>query len=128
LTILCCAPSHVAHEKDYHRSCASSAAHGKECVTPSPRGRPSITFLCRPSLIAHSKELCCVLHFPKAHDKGLCRAKNALCALCRALGQNPHGKGPAVRILDFAVHGKARESGSVNWTYTAEWDYKLFTM
>jgi hypothetical protein len=35
--------------------------------------------------------------------------KNAPCTLCRALGQNAHGKGCVVRILAF---GKARESGS----------------
>jgi hypothetical protein len=29
--------------------------------------------------------------------------KKCAYALCRALGQNPHGKGPAVRILAFVV-------------------------
>jgi hypothetical protein len=39
--------------------------------------------------------------------------KNAPSALCRALDQNAHGKGCAVRILVFAVR-RARESGSVS--------------
>jgi hypothetical protein len=30
-------------------------------------------------------------------------SKNALCALCLAPGQNPHGKGCAVRVLASAV-------------------------
>jgi hypothetical protein len=72
--------------------------HGKERVTPSPRGRPSTPSLCRVSHIAHDKELCRVLHFPKAHGKGLYRAK-----MRRAPEQNPHGKGRAVRVLAFAV-------------------------
>jgi hypothetical protein len=75
LTILCRAPCHVAHDKECHRSCACSAAHGREGVTLSPRGRPSTPFLCRASHITHSKELCCALPFPKAHDKVLCRVK-----------------------------------------------------
>jgi hypothetical protein len=52
----------------------------------------------------HDKELCRALPFPKAHDKGLCRAK-----MRRAPEQNPHGKGRAVRVL---AHGKGRVSGS----------------
>jgi hypothetical protein len=31
--------------------------------------------LCRASHITHGKELCRVLSFPKAHDKGRCRVK-----------------------------------------------------
>jgi hypothetical protein len=50
-------------------------AHGKEWVTPSRRGRPSKTFLCRVSQITHGKELCRASPFPKAHDKDLCRVK-----------------------------------------------------
>jgi hypothetical protein len=60
-TILCRAPSHVAHGKEYHRFRACSAEHGRESVTPSPRGRPSTPFCCRASLIPHGKELCRVL-------------------------------------------------------------------
>jgi hypothetical protein len=74
-TIFCRASHHVMHGKEYHRSRASSAAHGKESVTPSPRGRPSTPFLCRASRIAHDEELCCALPFPKAHGKGLCGQK-----------------------------------------------------
>jgi hypothetical protein len=50
-------------------------AHDKERVTPSRWGRPSTPFLCRASHVAHDKDLCCVLPFLTAHDKGLCRAK-----------------------------------------------------
>jgi hypothetical protein len=75
LTTLCRAPSQVAHGKEYHRSRACSAAHDREGVTPSPRGRPSTHFLCRASYITHGKERCRALPFPKAHDKGLCRVK-----------------------------------------------------
>jgi hypothetical protein len=94
LTTLCRAPSHVAHGKEYHRSRACSAAHGREGVTPSPRGRPSTPFLCRASHITHGKELCCALPFLKAHDNGLCRVK--------------------MRCAPFAVHlGKMRMAKSV---------------
>jgi hypothetical protein len=68
LTILCRVPSHVAHSKEYHRSRAGSAAHGREGVTPS-------TFLFRASHITHGKELCRALPFPKAHGKVLCWVK-----------------------------------------------------
>jgi hypothetical protein len=44
--------------------------------------------------------------------------KNAPCDLCRALGQNPHGKGCAVRIL---AHGKERESSSTTLNTISVW-------
>jgi hypothetical protein len=75
LTTLCRAPCHVAHGKEYYRSRACSAAHGREGVTPSPRGRPSTPFLCRASPITHGNGLCRALPFPKAHDKVLYRVK-----------------------------------------------------
>jgi hypothetical protein len=75
LTILCRASCHVVQGKEYHRSRACSAAHGREGVTPSPRGRPSTPFPCRASHITHGKELCRALPFPKAHGKVLYRVK-----------------------------------------------------
>jgi hypothetical protein len=116
----------------FHFFCAVSiwVAHDKERVTPSRWGRPSTPFLCRASHVAHDKDLCRALPFPTAHDKGLCRAKMR-CApfavrpgrirtqrLCRAPGQNPHGKGCAVRVLASTVcpwrTAKACGSGSDN--------------
>jgi hypothetical protein len=87
LTILCRAPSHVVHDKEYNRSRACSAAHGRESVMLSPRGRPSTPFLCRASLIPHGKELCRALSFPKAHNKGLCRAKMQCAVFAVRLGK-----------------------------------------
>jgi hypothetical protein len=75
LTILCRAPCHVAHGKEYHRSRACSAAHGREGVTPSPRGRPSTHFLCCASHIKHDNELCRAWPFPKARGKVLYQVK-----------------------------------------------------
>jgi hypothetical protein len=75
LTILCRAHCHVAHDKEYYRSRACSAAHGREGVTPSPSGRPSTPFLCRASRITHGKELCRAFPFPKAHGEVLYRVK-----------------------------------------------------
>jgi hypothetical protein len=75
LTNLCRAPCHVAHDKEYHRTRACSAAHGRKGVTPSPRGRPSTPFLCSASHITHGNELCRALPFPKAHGKVLYRVK-----------------------------------------------------
>jgi hypothetical protein len=75
LTILCHGSCHVAHGKEYHRSRACLAEHGREGVTPSPHGRPSTPFLCRASHITHGKELCRALPFPKAYVKILYRVK-----------------------------------------------------
>jgi hypothetical protein len=75
LTILYRAPCPVVHGKECHCSHACSAAHGREGVTPSPRGRPSTPFLCRASHITHGNKLCRALPFPKAHGKVLYRVK-----------------------------------------------------
>jgi hypothetical protein len=48
LTTLCRVPCHVAHDKEYYRSRACSAAHGREGVTPFPaEGRQHLFFAVR---------------------------------------------------------------------------------
>jgi hypothetical protein len=114
-TILCRASRHVTHGKEYHRSRVSSAAHGKESVTPSPRRRPSTPFLSRASCIAHDKELCRVLPFPKVHGKGLCRAKMRRAPFAVRLVKSARQKSCCAysgHCRASSAHGKARESGS----------------
>jgi hypothetical protein len=53
----------------------------------------------------------CVAFSQSARQNSL-PGKNVPGALCRALGQNAHGKGGAVRISVFAV--RRRDSGSVS--------------
>jgi hypothetical protein len=62
----------------------------------------------------------CVAFSHSARQSSL-PGKNAPGALCRALGQNAHGKGGAVRFPLFAVpsaHGKERDSGSELFIYS----------
>jgi hypothetical protein len=59
----------------------------------------------------HGKDLCRALPFPKAYDKGLCQVKMHRAPFAVRL-RKMHGKSCAVRIVAFAVRGKARESGS----------------
>jgi hypothetical protein len=105
--------------------CAVSiwVAHGKERVTPSrcgtavdPFSLPCVTFCAR------KRPTSCVA-FPYGARQRSLTGKNAPCALCRAPGQNPHGKGCAVRVLASAVHPwcttkRANPVVPVKWSFS----------
>jgi hypothetical protein len=104
--------------QEYYRSRASSGAHDREGVTPSPRGRPSTPFLCRASRITHGNELCRVLPFSKTHGKVHYRVKMSRTPFAVRLG-----KMRTAKAVPWA-HGKGSDSGSV--CLELFWELSLF--
>jgi hypothetical protein len=77
--------------------------HDKERVTPSRCGTAVDPFsLSCVTFYARQRPMPCVA-FPYCARQRSLPGKNASCALCRVPGQNPHGKGCAVRVLTSAV-------------------------